>query len=60
MNLLWMTDIHLNFLEADAIARFFKRLAKKSPDTILIAGDIGEADSVFGYLDEFQLAPPTR
>lgn len=51
-----MTDIHLNFLEPAAITRFFERLKKKSPDAVMIAGEIGEAGSVLGYLDELHSA----
>ena len=54
MRLVWMTDIHLNFLDSDAISRFLKRVFSKGADGILIAGDIGESKSVFEYLDLIQ------
>lgn len=54
MRLAWMTDIHLNFLGPEAIGRFLKRVLSKKVDGLLIAGDIGEADSVVEYLDLIQ------
>ena len=50
VRLIWLTDIHLNFLEPEGLDRFLKRLGSKQVDAILIAGDIGEADSVEEYL----------
>ena len=47
---IWLADIHLNFLDDQTLARFINRLAKKKPDGIIIAGDIGEADSLMQYL----------
>ncbi len=46
----WATDIHLNFLNLDQIRRFIKGLSRESPDALLLAGDIGEVDSVVEYL----------
>ncbi len=46
----WATDIHLNFLSLDQIRGFIKSLSRQSPDALLLAGDIGEADSVVEYL----------
>ncbi len=50
MRLAWMTDIHLNFLDSEAVTRFLRRVAKMEVDRLLIAGDIGEADSLLNYL----------
>ena len=47
---IWLTDIHLNFLDSAKLERFVKRLASKQAEGILIAGDIGEADSIEQYL----------
>ena len=45
-----MTDIHLNFLSRSRIENFCRKIRNASADAILIAGDIGEAPSVEGYL----------
>lgn len=60
--LLWCTDIHLNFLKEshkqefyESLVRFLEKsiLSEKSTHSYLIlSGDIGESDSVAGYLDE--------
>lgn len=50
MRVLWLTDIHLNFLEATARDPFLEDLSAQAPDALLISGDIGEAKSVRGYL----------
>lgn len=46
----WVTDIHLNFLDGPGVARFLAALEAERPDVLLVGGDIGEADSVAGYL----------
>lgn len=46
----WLTDIHLNFLDEWQLEKFITRLASKKSDGLLIAGDIGEADSLIAYL----------
>jgi len=48
--LVWVTDIHLNFIYNSRIERLCRAIRRQSPDAVLIAGDIGEADSVAGYL----------
>lgn len=50
MRLAWVTDIHLNFLRAERLARFQDALAAASPDAVLVGGDIGEADDVEAHL----------
>lgn len=48
----WLTDIHLNFLpDIDALA-FLRRVAELRADAVLLGGDLGEADSVSRYLHE--------
>ena len=46
----WLTDIHLNFLDADAQQRFLGELRDCPADAILFGGDIGEAPDVCDYL----------
>jgi Icc-related predicted phosphoesterase len=45
-----MTDIHLNFLEAERQMEFVRRVRSHRADSILVGGDIGEAASVGDYL----------
>jgi predicted phosphohydrolase len=49
----WLTDIHLNFLEAAARAQFYTHIMETGADKILITGDIGEAKDVCELLTEF-------
>lgn len=53
--LLWLTDVHLNFLESDARKKFYQKVANKNPDTVLITGDIAEAVDLCELLTEFSL-----
>ncbi len=50
----WLTDIHLNFVDYIDVITFADRILKENPDAVLVGGDIGEADSVVGYLLEFE------
>lgn len=50
----WLTDVHLNFVSYIDIVTFADTILKHSPDVVLIGGDIGEADSVVGYLSELE------
>ena len=51
----WLTDFHMNFLQAQQRAKFWSRVAKESPDAVLIGGDIGEAFNFTDYLLELAL-----
>lgn len=42
----WLTDIHLNFLEADERDAFCRRVDAQDADAVLLGGDIAEAPSV--------------
>jgi predicted phosphohydrolase len=46
----WLTDIHLDFLADDDALAFLHRVAGLRPDAVLLGGDLGEADSVARYL----------
>jgi len=46
MKLIWMTDIHLNFINTDKLNVFCAQVTSLSPDIVLIGGDIGDADSL--------------
>lgn len=54
MKLIWMTDIHLGFLESDELRRFWDEIVSIDPDALLVGGDIGEAPSVVDYLHIFE------
>lgn len=51
--IVWLTDIHLNFLKAAARVQFYNRVVETCADKILITGDIAEAKDVCEILDEF-------
>ena len=48
--IVWLTDIHLNFVEEKPRQAFLSDVRNAKPDVVLIGGDIGEAHSVTGYL----------
>lgn len=50
MRLAWLTDIHLDLVEAAVLDRFLKAVADGNPDLILISGDIGTAETIVDYL----------
>ncbi len=49
-HLVWVTDIHLNFIATAAVEAFCRRIADAEPDAVLVGGDIGEAPDVAAYL----------
>ncbi len=52
MKLIWLTDIHLNFLTLENRMEFYQKVIAVSCDKILISGDIAEAPSVSEILKE--------
>ena len=50
MKLAWLNDIHLNFVSDDKIEVLCRAVDQTLCDAVAIGGDIGEADSVQGYL----------
>lgn len=50
MKILWVTDIHLNFLKRQAINAFCQDINAHEPDMLLLGGDIAEAPTVARYL----------
>jgi predicted MPP superfamily phosphohydrolase len=52
MRLIWLTDIHLNFLNKRRRMDFYEKVIRESGDSILISGDIAEALSVSEILAE--------
>lgn len=56
MRIGWLTDIHLNFVTPERRAALYSRVNNEKLDALLIGGDIGEADSVTGFLCELASA----
>ena len=48
--IVWLTDIHLNFVAPEVTEEFVASVRDMQPGAILLGGDIGEADSVAGFL----------
>ena len=53
MRLAWLTDIHLNFLDASERRRFLESV-KDQADVVAVSGDIGESHNVAKYLQEME------
>ena len=53
MRLAWLTDIHLNFLDATERRRFLESV-KEQADVVAVSGDIGESHDVVKYLQEME------
>ena len=53
MRLAWLTDIHLNFLDATERRRFLESV-KERADVVAVSGDIGESHNVVKYLQEME------
>lgn len=51
MKLTWLTDIHINFLDEDERERFYQKIINTQCDSVLITGDIAEADCVVDLLN---------
>lgn len=49
----WITDIHLNFLDAKARKQFYRSIDQTDSDAILITGDIADAASICKILSDF-------
>ncbi|KTC64696.1 phosphoesterase (plasmid) [Legionella adelaidensis] len=52
MKLAWLTDVHLNFLNADERQKFYQEIINTKCDSVLISGDIAEAPSIKYILQE--------
>ncbi len=48
----WLTDIHLNFLADAKVKAFLSEVAGARPDALLIGGDMGESHDVCDYLGQ--------
>jgi predicted phosphohydrolase len=56
MKLAWLTDVHLNFLDAAGVEEFFRAVADTPSDAILLSGDVGEAHDVAVHLHALDTA----
>jgi Icc protein len=48
----WLSDLHLNFLDAPGRRLFIEELAGREADAWLLSGDLGEAPTLVAYLEE--------
>jgi 3',5'-cyclic-AMP phosphodiesterase len=51
MQLAWLTDLHLNFVDLDRVDALCRRVRDEGVDAVLISGDVGEAPDVDAYLE---------
>ena len=51
MNISWLTDIHLNFLNDHAIAEFARSVDNAPDDAVLITGDVATSSTLRDCLD---------
>ena len=56
--LAWISDIHLNFVDARGRQEFYQSISAAQPSELLVGGDIGEASSLIGLLKEMAAALP--
>jgi predicted phosphohydrolase len=52
MKLVWLTDIHLNFLKSNARQKFYHEIISTDCDAVLISGDIAEAPCLIDIMTE--------
>ena len=51
--IVWLTDIHLEFVDTEAALAFIDQIAASSPDLVLIGGDTGTARNLKFFLRTF-------
>jgi 3',5'-cyclic-AMP phosphodiesterase len=51
MQLAWLTDLHLNFVDQNGIDGLCRRVRDERADAVLISGDIAEAPDLEEYLE---------
>ena len=54
MRIVWVTDIHLNFLGPGEREKFFSTITAHQPDGVFVTGDIAEAPTLTPLLEEMQ------
>ncbi len=50
----WLTDVHLNFLEPPARARFYDAVNRTEADAVWLSGDIAESPQLLPLLSELE------
>ncbi len=53
MKLVWLTDIHLNFIDEIARQKFYQEIVNTKCEGVLISGDIAEAPCLIDILNEW-------
>lgn len=54
MKLIWISDIHLNFLKFEERCNFYKKLKDSEGDIVVVSGDIAESHNVIPLLMELK------
>jgi Icc-related predicted phosphoesterase len=54
MKLIWISDIHLNFLNPENRKNFGELLGSSEGDAIVISGDIAESDSIIDIIENLE------
>jgi Icc protein len=54
--IVWLTDIHLNFLLVQQVDSFLESVVQLQPDVVLVGGDIAESHNLCQYLQQMQAA----
>lgn len=52
MKLVWLTDVHLNCINLTGREQFYQDIVKSTCNGVLISGDIAEAPSIVGIMNE--------
>lgn len=52
MELAWLTDIHLNFIDKSERKKFYQQIRDMQSEAVLVSGDIAEASCVSDLLSE--------
>ena len=60
MKLMWLTDLHLDWVEEKNRKAFYNTMAKASADAVVITGDISDAAHLPGHLRELGQTFETR
>ena len=50
--IVWLTDLHLNFVEPATVDQLLSDIEAESPDAVLIGGDVGESHDIADYLSQ--------
>ena len=57
--IVWLPDIHLNFLLPGRVSEYLESVANSRPDAVLLGGDIAESPTVCKYLEQIHEAIDT-